>query len=110
MYKASEGNCDPSEDELKAFIEFLKASSDPKDKMLANKGVDSREIFNFARDKNYNTKKIEKLTKLKNTEMMMKSNVMPPYFNVDVDKTFYEEVKEEIFTKLLPNQYFPDIS
>jgi len=41
---------------------------------------------------------------------MMKSNVMPPYFNVDVDKTFYEEVKEEIFTKLLPNQYFPDIS
>ena len=70
-------------------MEALKASTNPKDKMLAKLGIDNREIFNLARDKNYNMKKIDKLKTLKNAEMMTKSNVMPPYFNVDVDKTFY---------------------
>lgn len=110
MYKQSEGNCDPSEEELKAFIEHLKASNSAKDKMLAKNGIEDREIFNMVREKNYNEKKEEKLKKLKNSELMEKSNVIPPYFNVDVEKTLYEEIKEEIFTELLPNQYFPDIT
>ena len=88
----------------------MKSSSDPKEKEMAEKGVEDREIFNLAKEKIYNDKKNEKLMKLRNEELMMKSSVMAPYFTVDVDKTFYEEVKEEIFASLLPNQYCPDIS
>ena len=110
MYKQSEGNCNPSDTDLLAFIDYLKSSSDPKEKEMAEKGVEDREIFNLAKEKIYNDKKNEKLMKLRNEELMMKSSVMAPYFTVDVDKTFYEEVKEEIFASLLPNQYCPDIS
>jgi hypothetical protein len=82
MYKASEVNYNPTDNDLNAFIDYLKASSNPKEKMLAEKGIEDREngienqvIYNMAKENNLKKKKSEKLSRLRNDELMMKSSV-----------------------------------
>jgi hypothetical protein len=57
MYKQSEGNCEPTENELKDYIDMLHLSKDPDEKKLAAKGTGNYEIIQTVKENKINGKK-----------------------------------------------------